>query len=1047
MSSRTRSPRIGWTARKIFVQPRDVSSIGQNVTDRLLAAIREIDVHESSRTARAIHVLMAPPGYGKTHLFGRIARQLDRSVLFVFIPAIEDTQRPLHHVRWWTVEGLFRKPAVEHPSALGRALAVLCQSSFVEYMSALPPSLAARYKTLRGTVEQDPGAVLEIIAGVREVAPFQRLADSLISRYREHDAQIIRALALGWSPAGEHARRWLRGESLDEEQAELLSLAEEPPAPLDVICAAADLLAGHAPVVLCLDQLDVLLADDQAPARISNDMMILLAKIPNLLIVLSCLKVEWKGMEQRFNQAFFWVRTRLHGLTELAVEQSVDLVRRRLTDWPGRRPSAGECSPFDEDSLRAFLTARPQVPRSLIQECRQKFESWLDAGNIDSHILMADGETPRDEGASFRREWDREIDEIRRDPNRSPDNIDDSRLWRMIKEGLHFLQTHVGSGDELSLLQPCIARENPVAQTQSQNPYRYSLEVQIQGNSGPCSFVIAILNNPNKTSFVHFFKAACAAAAGALGVVWVTPLDDLPAGPAVKTSLDEEVAKKRLRVLSLLENRSDFERLLCYLSLLDRAARQELLIDGSAIDVDECRRLVGALAVLENLGLFARLLSGWIEAPSQPVAARKQAAKASFAPAAKETSLQRSAPATPAKRLRTASSKPVATPSTASTLASGPTIPTSAAPVSAIPAGTIDERRLLWADHHLELILNRLGALKLRVGAKKEQVQIGPSFARFLIEPLQSTTVNKVRNRAEDLKIGLGVDALPLINSQPDGISIDVQLPNDYRCSVTFDDVGPPPDLGPLAAVIPVGVDVSGTTHWLNFADANDCHLLVAGTTGSGKSEFLRVAIASLAARLGPAHVRFVLVDPKQVTFNFRGGESPFLLRPVLHDPEQAVSAVKECFAESERRFTLLRERYLDDLAAFQAQDAQAPPRIFLVFDEFADLMADKEWKKALEAPLRRIGAKSRAAGIHLIMATQRPEASVVTPLLRSNLPGRVALRVASRADSNLILGEPDAADLLGRGDLLWRQGAGLARLQSPFISRDQLETIFFPAD
>jgi S-DNA-T family DNA segregation ATPase FtsK/SpoIIIE len=118
---------------------------------------------------------------------------------------------------------------------------------------------------------------------------------------------------------------------------------------------------------------------------------------------------------------------------------------------------------------------------------------------------------------------------------------------------------------------------------------------------------------------------------------------------------------------------------------------------------------------------------------------------------------------------------------------------------------------------------------------------------------------------------------------------------------------------------------------------------------------------------------------------------------------------------------------------------------VFLVFDEFADLMADPKWKKSLETPLRRIGAKSRAAGIHLMMATQRPEASVVTPLLRSNLPGRVALRVASKADSNIILNEPDAAALLGHGDLLWRQGARLLRLQSPFVSREALERALFP--
>jgi DNA segregation ATPase FtsK/SpoIIIE, S-DNA-T family len=1011
-----------------FLPAWDVPSFGQDATHDLLAAIREINDDENSRVARAIHVLLAPPGYGKTHLFGRIARQLDRSVLFVFIPAIEDTRRPLHHIRWWTVEGLFRSPGAEHPSALAGALAALCQPSFIEYLSALPPSLAAHYKSLRGAVQEDPNAALEIVAGVRELSPFQKLADSLVPRFRDHDANIIRAMALGWSPAAEHARRWLRGESLAEEHAEHLRLPEEPPSSIDVLCAAAELLASHAPVVLCLDQLDVLLADDQAPARISIDLMTLLGKIPNLLIILSCLKVEWKSMEQRFNQAFLG-RTRSHELTELAVEQSIDLVRRRLADWPGRRPSTGDCSPFEERSLRAYLDAQPQAPRSLIQECRRKFESWLEEANSEALILMAGGEPPPPILAAFRHEWDRELEAIRRDVDRSPDHIDDGRLCRMIKEGLQYLQAGTSSGGELSRLDPRVSQENPVGQTQSQSPFRYSLEVRMKGSGGEATIVVAIVNNPNKASFGHFYKAASAAAKEALGVVWVTPFDELPAGPAVKTNLDAELDKKRLRVLSLLEFRSDFERLLCYLSLLDRASRQELLIEGRALDVDACRQQVVESAVLENLGLFAGMLGGWIEPTDR--GARSAPTPTTEAP-------QHEVPTSKGRRRNTSQS----------TLFASPDEPSSAPPaVAKAPPeepGTVDERRLLWADHHLKLILKRLSDLKLRVGARYEQVQIGPSFARFIIEPLQSTTVTKVRNRAEDLKIVLGVDALPLINSQPDGISIDVQLPDEFRQSITFDQVGSPPELGPLAPVIPVGVDVSGTTRWMNFADANDCHLLVAGTTGSGKSEFLRVAIAALAARLGPARVKFVLVDPKQVTFNFRRGDSRFLLKPILHDPEQAVAAVKECFAETERRFTLLRERFLDDLAGLQAEGSDAPPRIFLVFDEFADLMADKEWKKALEAPLRRIGAKSRAAGIHLIMATQRPEASVVTPLLRSNLPGRVALRVASRADSNLIIGETDAADLLGRGDLLWRQGAGLSRLQSPFISRDQLEDIFF---
>jgi S-DNA-T family DNA segregation ATPase FtsK/SpoIIIE len=238
------------------------------------------------------------------------------------------------------------------------------------------------------------------------------------------------------------------------------------------------------------------------------------------------------------------------------------------------------------------------------------------------------------------------------------------------------------------------------------------------------------------------------------------------------------------------------------------------------------------------------------------------------------------------------------------------------------------------------------------------------------------------------------------------------------------------------APAFPLGQDVSGNTSWLNLADPADCHLLVAGTTGSGKSEFLKAMVAALARRLSYHQLQFVLVDPKQVTFNLTG-ESPYFRHPVVNQVDDALPLIEECFKETERRYGLLKEHRLENLA--QLQGADALPRVVLIIDEFADLMADKEAKKILEKPLKRIGSLARAAGIHLVLATQRPEAGVVTPLLRSNLPGRVALQVASEADSKLILGVPDAFNLLGRGDLLWKHGGGLVRLQCSLVNREEL--------
>jgi S-DNA-T family DNA segregation ATPase FtsK/SpoIIIE len=276
----------------------------------------------------------------------------------------------------------------------------------------------------------------------------------------------------------------------------------------------------------------------------------------------------------------------------------------------------------------------------------------------------------------------------------------------------------------------------------------------------------------------------------------------------------------------------------------------------------------------------------------------------------------------------------------------------------------------------------------------------------------------------------------PFIDAQAGYISIDVQLPN--RKTVTLDQVLAEPPQGKQGeSAFPLGQDVAGLTHWLNLADTGDCHMLVAGTTGSGKSEFLKAMIAALARRYQYEQLQFLLIDPKQVTFNF-SGESPYFPRPVANTVDDALPLIQECFEETERRYAVLKQQHLENIS--QLQGAAALPRLVVIIDEFADLMADKESKNALEKPLKRIGALARAAGIHLVLATQRPEASVVTPLLRSNLPGRISLKVASEADSKLILGVPDACHLLGKGDLLWKHGGGMLRLQSPFVTRDELD-------
>ncbi|HEY9743617.1 MAG TPA: FtsK/SpoIIIE domain-containing protein [Coleofasciculaceae cyanobacterium] len=211
----------------------------------------------------------------------------------------------------------------------------------------------------------------------------------------------------------------------------------------------------------------------------------------------------------------------------------------------------------------------------------------------------------------------------------------------------------------------------------------------------------------------------------------------------------------------------------------------------------------------------------------------------------------------------------------------------------------------------------------------------------------------------------------------------------------------------------------------------------------SAKREFLRSLLLSLLYRHSPEQLKIALVDPKRVTFpEFE--QIPWLLSPVVKDSENAIALMEELVGEMEQRYQLFERAGCSNLDVYNHQltQGQKPPvpRIVCIFDEYADFMAEKEIRKTLELSIKRLGAMARAAGIHLIIATQRPEAGVVTPIIRSNLPGRVALRTASEADSAIVLGgkQTEAAYLLGKGDLLYLAGAQLHRLQSLFAPKIQ---------
>ena len=234
---------------------------------------------------------------------------------------------------------------------------------------------------------------------------------------------------------------------------------------------------------------------------------------------------------------------------------------------------------------------------------------------------------------------------------------------------------------------------------------------------------------------------------------------------------------------------------------------------------------------------------------------------------------------------------------------------------------------------------------------------------------------------------------------------MSVDLPNPNKKAALFDDYLKPQKLSKSASVkIAIGVDLEGKLVEADLSDPNTCHFLVGGTTGSGKSEFLRSQLLSLLVRYSPQQLKIALVDPKRVTFpEFE--KMPWLYSQVVKDSDSAIALMEDLVNEMESRYQRFETAGCADLAAYNQRTDKPLPRIVCIFDEYADFMAEKESRTALELSIKRLGAMARAAGIHLIIATQRPEAKVVTPIIRSNLPGRVALRTASEADSAIVLG------------------------------------------
>ena len=369
---------------------------------------------------------------------------------------------------------------------------------------------------------------------------------------------------------------------------------------------------------------------------------------------------------------------------------------------------------------------------------------------------------------------------------------------------------------------------------------------------------------------------------------------------------------------------------------------------------------------------------------------------------------------------------------------------------------------LAAVGHLLEIKLKEFG-----VEVSVDSIHPGPVITRYEIQPAAGVKVSRIANLAKDLARSLAVTSVRVVEVIPGKTTVGIEIPNEDRQIVRFSEVLSTPEYDNFKSpvTLALGHDIGGKPVITDLAKMP--HLLVAGTTGSGKSVGVNAMILSILFKSGPEDAKLIMIDPKMLELSIYEG-IPHLLCPVVTDMKDAANALRWSVAEMERRYKLMAKMGVRNLAGFNqkvkdAQDAGEPlvdplykresihdeapllvklPTIVVVVDEFADMMMIVG--KKVEELIARIAQKARAAGIHLILATQRPSVDVITGLIKANIPTRMAFQVSSKIDSRTIIDQGGAEQLLGHGDMLYMPpGTSLPiRVHGAFVSDDEVHRV-----
>jgi S-DNA-T family DNA segregation ATPase FtsK/SpoIIIE len=340
------------------------------------------------------------------------------------------------------------------------------------------------------------------------------------------------------------------------------------------------------------------------------------------------------------------------------------------------------------------------------------------------------------------------------------------------------------------------------------------------------------------------------------------------------------------------------------------------------------------------------------------------------------------------------------------------------------------------------------------IEVEMDEITIGPTVTRYALKPAQGVKLTRILGLQNDLALSLAAHPIRIEAPIPGKSLVGIEIPNKTKSTVGLSSLVADPAFTenhkPL--IVALGRNISGKATYESIAKMP--HLLIAGTTGSGKSVTIHAIISSLLYRHGPDELRFIFVDPKRVELTLYNG-IPHLLTPVITDAKRAILSLKWAASEMNRRYDILEGESVRDIDSYHklhekefAKGATATeggadrmPYIVIIIDELADIM--QAYPRELEAAIVRLAQMSRAVGIHLILSTQRPEVNVITGLIKANVPSRIALRVPTGIDSRTILDTVGAEKLLGRGDMLAMIGDNQPRrLQSANITEDEVKAI-----